>query len=509
MKKLILLLSLLISTSALAGCQPMNSNSKTNDRYILNKMLPHEIELPLRKDYLEQEENKKIIEKYLNLLNSSFDLNLENYDIGDLNGDGIDEIAMYFTETTGKENIGKLLVYSYDGNGYFMIDEVEIKYDKENLDLKIGEIYEGKQGIILKNLANENTSVIYVYSIEDGKIVEAINPKKVNLFSIDINNEIRDIDGDGILNFNIYTFDPEANSDQNSKISIWYKCEEKGSATVVKKENLNENNINDKISVEKLEAFGEISNIDDLRDIINYTEKNEFSNVLYEYLNKLNESLDIENKHLSNYLYNIDRNELDRFYDEKVLSRINNLETGINISSNISFNSFLTESIQKGYMLTIENNRIVLKINYDKFIKIFGDSLTNELKTYINIISLYQNKPSSNLGVITVDKREIALRLVEIEKFRMVFPYSNMLDEVLEIYEKYINDLLFLERDERIVEMSEYKIDQTYKNELLEIKEEFAQTYFSELIERMLILVDGIGGGAITPTIKDYIRDII
>ena len=47
-----------------------------------------------------------------------------------------------------------------------------------------------------------------------------------------------------------------------------------------------------------------------------------------------------------------------------------------------------------------------------------------------------------------------------------------------------------------------------FKEELIEIKQKYPQSYFSELIDRMITLVEGIGGGAITPTIKDYIREL-
>lgn len=159
-------------------------------------------------------------------------------------------------------------------------------------------------------------------------------------------------------------------------------------------------------------------------------------------------------------------------------------------------------------MISSVDNKIVLKINYDYFLNSFNDMLTNEMLSYIRIKNQFDNKPISDSKILIVDKGEIAVRLNEIENFRLVFPYSKALNEVLDIYNVYVDALLFLDDDEESVEKSEYKIDTNYKDELIEIKQKYPQTYFSELIDRMLTLVEGIGGGAITPTIKDYIREV-
>jgi len=505
MKKIILLTCLIVFASTiLTGCQTLNSEN--SDKYILNSILPKELDMPLTKESLSKDETREIIEKYLNLLNQNLDVNLENYDIGDLNGDGIDEIIMYVHEENSKENVGKLLVYSYDGEGYYLLDEEEIKYDKENIKLQIGKISEDKEGIIFCNLANEETTAVYVYLIEDGKLVRAINPRKVNLFSVNNSVEIDDIDGDGVLNFNIYTIDPEGNKDENSEIVLWYKWDGKDSAEVVKKENLNKELNTDNQKYTTLD--NSVLTVDDLKIKAKELTKNEFSNMLYEYISMLSSSLNDENKILSSYIYINGVNKLNDFLKEDSFKNLDSLENASNLTSNEKFNQFIVEEIKKGYMISSVDNKIVLKINYDYFLNSFNDMLTNEMLSYIRIKNQFDNKPISDSKILIVDKDEIAVRLNEIENFRLVFPYSKALNEVLDIYNVYVDALLFLDDDEESVEKSEYKIDTNYKDELIEIKQKYPQTYFSELIDRMLTLVEGIGGGAITPTIKDYIREV-
>jgi hypothetical protein len=505
MKKIILLTCLIVFASTiLAGCQ--TSNSENGDKYILNSMLPKELDMPLTKESLNNDETRKIIEKYLNLLNQNLNANLENYDIGDLDGDGIDEIVMYVNENNSKENVSKLLVYSYDGEGYYLLDEKEIKYDKGNIKLQIGKISEDKAGIIFCNLANEETTAVYVYLIEDGKLISAINPRKVNLFSVNNNVEIDDIDGDGVLNFNIYTLDPEGNKDENSKIVIWYKWDGKDSADVVKKENLN-NEINAD-NQEYTTLDNSVLTVDDLKIKAKELTKNEFSNLLYEYISMLSSSLNDENKILSSYMNIDDVNKLNDFLKEDSFKNLDSLENVSNLTSNEKLNQFIVEEIKKGYMISSFDNKIVLKINYDYFLNSFNDMLTNEMLSYIRIKNQFDNKPISNSKILIVDKDEIAVRLSEIENFRLVFPYSKALNEVLDIYNVYLDALLFLDDDEESVEKSQYKIESSFKEELIEIKHKYPQSYFSELIDRLLTLVEGIGGGAITATIKDYIREL-
>lgn len=509
MKRISLFLCLIISTSMiLTACQPLNSGSYNDDKYILNKILPKEINLPLTKESLNQEETKQIVEKYLNLLNQNFDIDLENYDIGDLDGDHIDEVVMYVNEESGKDNKGKLLVYSYDGEGYFLLDEIEIKFDKKNIKLQVGKIADDKEGIIISNLANEETAVIYVYMIEDGKLVNAINPKKVNLFSINKSSDIKDIDGDGILNFNICTYDPEADKNEDSKIVIWYKWDGKDSANVVRKEYLSEENkeygINQKYSAISTNAL----TIDDLTRKAGEMTKAEFSELLSEYLMLIETDLENQNIELIKKMYGTDKYKYGSLFNNNASIGIDELKRRTTLIEDKELNGYLTNKIKKGYMLTNIIGKLELKIDYDYLIKSFDSSLTNEMLSYLRIKDAYENRPITDGTILLVDKNEIAMRLSEIENFRLVFPYSTFLDEVLNIYNSYLDALLFLDYEKENIKKSEYKIDAEYKEELVKIKEAYPQAYFSELIERMLTLVEGIGGGAITPTIKDYIRDI-
>ena len=91
-----------------------------------------------------------------------------------------------------------------------------MNYDNTNYELVIGKIGPKQNGILLNNQAGSQSGITYGFILEDGKLVKALNENKINLISINTENEIMDINKDGILEFSILTIDPE-NRDPSTK----------------------------------------------------------------------------------------------------------------------------------------------------------------------------------------------------------------------------------------------------------------------------------------------------
>ena len=73
----------------------------------------------------------------------------------------------------------------------------------------------------------------YGFIVEEGKLKSILNPRKVNLVSIFTENRIEDIDGDGILEFSVYTVDPETEDSSvegSDKMTLWYQWDGKTGA---------------------------------------------------------------------------------------------------------------------------------------------------------------------------------------------------------------------------------------------------------------------------------------
>lgn len=98
--------------------------------------------------------------------------------------------------------------------------------------------------------------------------------KKMNLISTYTDNEIKDITKDGVLEFSIYTTDPESEvkeSAESGMIKLWYRWDGKDGANLVKieRENLKISKVSDKNVLNKAEALLESKDL----SFINFLKK--------------------------------------------------------------------------------------------------------------------------------------------------------------------------------------------------------------------------------------------
>lgn len=114
-----------------------------------------------------------------------------------------------------------------------------MNYDNTNYEIAIGKISEATKGILLNNSVGAHSGITYGFILEDNKLKSILNENKISLISIYTENQIKDIDNDGILEFSIFTIDPETegkNIEDSDKMVLWYKWDGKDSGDLVKVE---------------------------------------------------------------------------------------------------------------------------------------------------------------------------------------------------------------------------------------------------------------------------------
>ena len=156
---------------------------------------------------------------------------LKNYNIvyklGDLDGDDIPEVAVFIERNPEDiKDEGLLQIYKFNGERYGIIDEINMNYDNNNYGMEIGKISEDQQGLLINNQVGAHAGITYGFILKDGKLKSILNQNKIHLLSVYTSNEIKDINNDGVLDFSIFTINPETEEQSavgSDKMTLWYK----------------------------------------------------------------------------------------------------------------------------------------------------------------------------------------------------------------------------------------------------------------------------------------------
>lgn len=381
----------------------------------------------------------------------------DNYALGNLDGDNIPELVIFNEKDSNDvDDEGSLEVYSFNGSEYILLDKVNMGFDNDNYDIQIGKISENQRGLFLNNNIGTNAGVTYGFILENGKLKNILNDKKVSLISIFAENEIKDINNDGILNFSIVTIDPETEDisiDGSDKMTLWYKWDGKDSATLIdverkdySKKSSNKNIYNmgkDLISNDfsnslpfLIENKDKLSKYDLSILIENYIKKlNDLSfhrgTEINELFSKNNTKLTIS-RSSENFTSNIDNlNSIEYLNREKVLKDNENIK------------NHLIENINLGFKLNVLEGRYYYLVDYQKFVNLFDGNILNEYMDYLKIRAFNSNEPFIIDGSLVISQDQLIERILYVESFKILYPYSKLLTEVQELYVNYINIYLF------------------------------------------------------------------
>lgn len=445
-------------------------------------------------DFLEDELYNNKMEELINTISSKLKSTKIVYKLGNLDEDSVPELAVFIERNPDDINDqGLLQVYRFNGEKYDLIDQINMNYDNNNYQLEIGKISPDQNGLLIINQVGAHSGITYGYILKDNKLTSVLNDKKLNLLSIYTNNEIKDQDEDGILEFSIFTVDPETFEQSavgSDKITYWYKWDgiNGGILTSIERKapNIKSNN----------ELFNQLETLIDTDLILAYQTMLENQNqlsyientlLLSHYIDSLKESLipmDIEIQRLfdnyqSNYLLNeyglsIERlNELDYLKREKIL--INEVE----------LKNYLIQNLELGYKLI--NSEILYRytIDYSNIVQNFGELISKEYRDYLKVISLENIEPyliGSNL-MISPDK--LMDRIDLIEQFRINYPYSDYLKEVESNYLLYCKYFIFGDIHNPTFDEKSYKIKEEVLNNWNIVIEKYPNSYFTDVLSKL------------------------
>ncbi|MDY0235006.1 MAG: hypothetical protein RBR71_03215 [Gudongella sp.] len=478
-----------------------------------NGLFPIDIEM------LNSNEYKEEIETYLEKLNPEVDISKSNYAFGDLDGDSIPELVLYIErDSKNLDDEGSLIVYSLVDGQYKQLDLIPMNYDNKNYLLKLGMLSIDQPGILLSNQVGVKAAVTYGYILQNGQLKNILNPKRVNLVSFDAMEAIDDIDGDGILEFGIWTVDPETketNIEDANKILLWYKWDGIDGAVFVRKDAMITRSLalyEASSDIDGVITYSE-SFIQDLEKNIDKYSESEISillssHITYLEMNSSYNSLDIASI-FSKYTkktslldlldnYNLTNNRIN---DVDYLKRDKVLETEYDLKD------MLISNLNKGYFLSLDNGRYIYAPDYSKFETKFSKSITKELQGYLSIMSKYTLVPHINKTELLIDKIDLAKRLYEIENYRLTYSYSDNLENINRLYKDYLTALLFYSPDGEIITDSKI-VSNKEINKFIDIVNSYPETYFSQVINQLLVLLNN-NQNSLNPELLKEINQMI
>lgn len=438
-----------------------------------------------------------------------------NYTLGNLDEDNIPELALFKgKDVEDSEDQGLLEIYKFEDQKYTLLDSISMNFDNSNYQMEIGKISKDKNGLLLNNSVGAHSGVTYGFILENRKLKSILNDKKISLISIYTQNQIKDIDNDDILEFSIYTVDPETTDISavgSDKMTLWYKWNESDSADIVKVEKYDRSkeptdttiyeNLNNTIETNPSDfiiLFSE--NLDKLSNFDNAI-------LLERYIAKLNilsydKSIEIQSlfiKYQKNqnfdYIFSKYVTSIDKLNSIEYLNREKVLKDEIEIKKN------LIENISLGYKLNTQEGIYYYMIDHRKLIDLFGDNLTREYKDYLEILSLDTKEPYLNDGALVISRENLTERILLVESFKMIYPYSDLISKVDEIYKWYVLTYFYGDNHDPNFDYETGKIKPEILKDLNGTVEKYPFTNFSDIIRDFITWVENNNG-----VIDDSIR---
>ncbi|HAE91925.1 MAG TPA: hypothetical protein DCG60_04670 [Tissierella sp.] len=446
--------------------------------------------------------------------------NTPYYAIGNLDDDNIPEIAVFKErDPNNMADEGSLEIYKFNGEKYNLIDSISMNYDNTNYQIAIGKISENQNGLLLNNSVGAHSGLTYGFILENGKLKNILDENKISLISIYTNNEIKDINNDGILEFSIYTVDPEtedSSSAGSDKMTLWYKWNGKDSAELLEIERRD-------YSKEKSdkEIFNEAKNLieNNFNEVLKYIDehkeklsKYDNTEILMEYIKKLNEMSFDKGVEIENLFIKYQNKEnFDYLFKKYGLSieKLNSLEY-LNrekvLKDEPELKKHLIDHILLGYKLDTSEGIYYYLIDNQKFIDIFGGNITNEYNDYLKILALDTNEPFMNDGSLMIPMDKLEERILLAESFKMVYPYSNLLPKVDEIYKWYIYTYFYGDNHNPNFDENTFIMKENIVKEFEKTIEKYEYTNFGDIVREFMANLKE-NNNIINDTIREKLND--
>ena len=446
-------------------------------------------------DFLEDElYNIKIEELIQSILSKLKSYNI-TYTVGNLDEDNIPEIAVFIErKPEDTQDQGSLQIYKFNGEGYALIDEIAMNYDNNNYAIEIGKISQNQNGLFLNNQVGAHSAITYGFILEDGKLKSILNDKKLNLLSVYTSNEIADIDQDGILEFSIFTIDPETVEQSavgSDKITLWYKWDgiDGGILTQVERDipNLGSDSkifrsIKSLIPSNQQKALNElIKNQSKLSYIDNTLLLQDYIEVLEGGLAGRNQKIqELFSNYQSGYLLNEYGLSIERLNELEYLNRDKTLVNELELKN------LLIMNLNLGLKLKSSTGKYFYDVDYRILNDKLGESISKEYRDYLNILALDTNEPYAIGDSLLIGLEKLGDRITILEKFIITYPYSSFIPEVEHIYKSYKKAFIFGD----IYNPHFHEDSHIIKDEVLNHWQHFIQTYpnsyFSDRLSGLL-----------------------
>ena len=508
LKRILLLALILTSSIFIYGCNAKN---------IVPAEIPledsiKEIILSKGKDY-DFLRDELFIEK-VNELGLSND-----FVLGNLDDDSIPELVVYINRDYNDVNDpGKLQVFKFNGEKYALLDSIDMNYDNSNYLLVVGKISPVQNGLLLSNQVGAHSTITYGYILENGKLKSILNDKKIGLLSTYAMNEIKDMDNDEILEFSIYTNDPES-KDQSSagsdKIVLWYKWDGIDSGDIIHVEKFS--TIENIGSMSKLDAT--ISSPDDsqmLSYLLEHSseyDKYGLTGEIDAYITRLEENRQAKSLLIDelfkkyqnvnvNYLLNEYGLSLERLNDIEYLKREKTL------SKETDLKDILIQDLSMGYKLESSEGMMYYLIDNQKILDSFGQLITNEYRDYLKIKARESNNLHQMGGSLMISRDRLTDRIIEIEMFRRSYPYSQHVDDVNEMYFNYVTAYLYGTHISPNYDISTNIYGAGSLAIFKDTINNYSDYYFSDIIQRFFDELT-LNNNVLTDDIRELINNLI
>ena len=367
-----------------------------------------------------------------------------HFAVGDLDGDKLPEIAVY--EQRNFDNMddpGALVVYQFKDGKYQQVANINMEYDNSCVKTAIGPAAPGQNALFMQTAVGAHSEMFYLFLLKDGKLEPAIDDSNARLLSAYASGDIADIDNDGIIEFSIYTEDPDGEGTcmaDSDKISYWYKWNGRDGIKFVKYEQ-HKNNPEEQPSdpavlaelTAKLGSEDLLSAQKYLKANLSKLTKKDATAALESYAQKLQQLIPAYDSQIQSLQekYGNDLNDIKRLQDPDCLKNEQDLK------------ELLVKARQLGLQLQTAEGMYFFAVDYQVLVADFQGKITNELTSWFQILADYYNEPAMKDAALVVSLDEIAKRIVAMEEFQFTFPYSKYNHELTRMHENYLATYLY------------------------------------------------------------------
>lgn len=452
-------------------------------------------------DFLNDELYMSKMQELGNLLIKNNMVNPEHITLGNLDDDNIPELVVFKERNPeNKDDEGSLRVYRFSGEKYQLLDSVSMNYDNTNYQLVVGKISENQNGIYLNNQVGAHSGITYGFTLKEDKLISILNEKKVNLLSVYTNNEIKDIDNDGILEFSIYVLDPETEDSSvvdADKIRLWYKWNGNDGGTLVKVERFKGNSNSDENSSDKeildeanrILDSGDFAFIDYLRENKDRLSSRDKTELLVKYISLLERQSQIKSTEIndlfSKYQLGFNHDQLFKKYGLS-LERLNDMEYLSRqkiLNNEDELKSKIISNLNLGYKLDYSEGVYHYVIDYQKILDSCEEDILKEYRDYLKILALNTNKPYLYDGELMISMEKLASRIILLENFKMTYPYSIYLDQMDKMYNEYIHAFLFGDKNNSNFDDKTWHIQEETLDIFKQVIDDYPHTNFSDITD--------------------------